>query len=415
MTAADLSFDVVVVGAGTTGSTLALALAQGGMRVGLASAGPPPEAANEANLRAYFIAYGVFRQWRALGLGAALEPHAQPVQRILVTDGPAPGASSKAPAPAFLRFDADEMEHEGGETPLGWMLEEGAINNALRQGLAASSVEMVYDAAVAQVSTEGGLARLRLADGRTLAAPLVVAADGRRSAMRELAGIRTFGWSYKQAGMVATVALERPHEAIAHEYFLPGGPLAILPLTGDRASLVCTERLAVAEGLKTMSNPEAHLARRFGEQLGRPRLLGPIIGHPLELAIAEAMTAPRLALVGDAAHTVHPVAGQGLNMGLKDVAALAETVVDAARLGEDWGSEVVLERYARWRRFDSATLAVATDLFARVFSNDDPVLRLARGAGLALVNRIKPARRFFMRDAGADLGETPRLLQGETL
>jgi 2-octaprenyl-6-methoxyphenol hydroxylase len=217
--------------------------------------------------------------------------------------------------------------------------------------------------------------------------------------------------------VVATVALERPHEGVAHQYFLPGGPLAILPLTGDRASLVWTERAAAAEALSAAAPEafEAHLARRFGSFLGRPRLLGPRFSYPLSLQMAERLTGPRAALIGDAAHTVHPIAGQGLNMGLKDAAALAEVLVEALRLGEDIGGPAVLDRYARWRRFDAATLALATDLLTRLFSTDNPAVRLARGAGLALVNRFAPARRLFMQEAGGGLGDLPRLLRGETL
>jgi len=410
-------FDVVVMGTGTAGSTLALALAQAGMRTALV--GPAPLDRGDAPTfdgRAYFIAYGVFRQWRSLGLGERLSAQAQPVEHILVTDGPGPGASARAPSPVFLRFDADELGGAEGE-PLGWMLESRHIRAALTEALEASDVEVIAPAGVMNIALEAGAAQVALSDGRILRARLVVGAEGRRSAVRTAAGIKTFGWGYPQAGVVATVALERPHEATAHEYFMPGGPLAILPLRGDRASLVWSEQKPAAEALTSASVEgfEAHLARRFGDLLGRPKLIGARASHPLGLSVAEHMIATRAALVGDAAHTVHPVAGQGLNTGLKDVAALAEVIVDAARLGEDWGSEVVLERYARWRRFDSATLAVATDLFVRVFSNDDPVLRLARGAGLALVNRIKPARRFFMQDAGAALGDTPRLLQGQPL
>ena len=241
--------------------------------------------------------------------------------------------------------------------------------------------------------------------------------DKNPATVRESAGIGTFGWAYGQGGVVATVALDRPHEGVAHEYFLPGGPLAILPLTGDRASLVWTERLDLAKALAAGSVEafEAHLHRRFGAFLGRPRLVGPRWTHPLSLQIADRLIAPRIALIGDTAHGIHPVAGQGLNMGLKDAAALAEVIVDARRLGEDWGSDAVLERYARWRRFDSITLAVAADAFVRVFSNDNPVLRAVRGAGLALVNRIAPARRFFAQEAGAGTGDAPRLLRGEAL
>jgi 2-octaprenyl-6-methoxyphenol hydroxylase len=256
-----------------------------------------------------------------------------------------------------------------------------------------------------------------LADGRTLRAPVAVGAEGRGSVIRTAAGIGAIGWDYPQTGVVATVRLERPHEGVAHEYFLPGGPFAILPLTGDRASLVWTESRSRGAALKS-ARPEVfhtHLMRRFGDFLGQVTVEGPVFTYPLSLQLAERFTAPRAALLGDAAHGVHPIAGQGLNLGLKGAAALAEVLVEASRLGEDIGSEAVLERYAAWRRFDTVTLSAGMDAFVRLFSNDNPLLRLARGAGMAAVNRIGPARRFFMTEAGGAVGDLPRLLKGEAL
>jgi 2-octaprenyl-6-methoxyphenol hydroxylase len=213
------------------------------------------------------------------------------------------------------------------------------------------------------------------------------------------------------------VKLEHGHGGVAHEYFLPGGPFAILPLTEDRASLVWTEKRIRGEALKSAS-PEAfnaHLARRFGEFLGRIEVVGPVFTYPLSLSVAERLCAPRIALLGDAAHGVHPIAGQGLNLGLKGAAALAEVIVEASRLGEDFGSETVLERYAGWRRFDTNTLAAGMDAFVWLFSNDNPLIRLVRGVGMAAINRIGPARRFFMHEAGGAVGELPRLLRGQAL
>jgi ubiquinone biosynthesis UbiH/UbiF/VisC/COQ6 family hydroxylase len=236
-------------------------------------------------------------------------------------------------------------------------------------------------ARVASVAFEASCARVTLEDGRVLTAPLVVGAEGRSSVVRAAAKINAIGWAYAQTGVVATVKLSRPHEGVAHEYFLPGGPFAILPLTDDRASLVWTEPAAKAAALKA-ARPEifhAHLRRRFGAFLGEATVEGPVFTYPLSLQLAERLCAPRAALLGDAAHGIHPIAGQGLNLGLKGAAALAEVLVDAARLGEDIGSELVLERYARWRSFDNITLAAASDLFVRLFSNDNPLLRLVRG------------------------------------
>jgi len=204
---------------------------------------------------------------------------------------------------------------------------------------------------------------------------------------------------------------------VAHEYFLPSGPFAILPLTDDRASLVWTESERRAAAL-TSARPEvfhAHLQRRVGDHIGGAKVEGEVFSYPLALQLAQRLTGPRVALLGDAAHGVHPIAGQGLNLGLKGAAALAEVIVDAIRLGEDIGSEVVLERYAAWRRFDTATLSAGMDAFVRLFSNDITPVRLARGLGMAAVNRIGPARRFFMQEAGGAVGQLPRLLRGEAL
>ena len=250
-----------------------------------------------------------------------------------------------------------------------------------------------------------------------LTAPLVVVAEGRTSVVRQAAGIEVVGWSYGQSGVVATVALEHDHAGVAYEHFLPTGPFAILPLTGRRASLVWTESTRRGEALRGASTEvfEAHLRRRFGAFLGRVETQGPRFIYPLGLQLAQALAAPRAAVLGDAAHVIYPIAGQGLNLGLKDVAALAQVLVEAQRLGEDIGSLAVLERYARWRRLDNTALALATDAFTRLFSTDQPLVRVARDAGMAVVNRIGPARRFFMREAGGAVGDLPRLLRGEAL
>jgi len=415
----ELSCDVIVIGAGMAGATLALALRSGGLRPIVIERAPMSDQL-EATFdgRASAIAFSAFRQWRTLGLGARLEPHAQRIEQILVTDGRSPGAaSSKAPSPFALRFDSAEIADRADGEPLGYMLENRRTRVALAQTLADTDIQVLAPASLASLDREAGGARAVLADGRTITAPLAVAADGRGSQARKMAGIGVVGWPYKQSGVVATVDLERPHGGVAHEHFLPSGPFAILPLTDNRASLVWTEASDQARALMTVS-PEAfqaYLDRRFGEFLGKATAQPNRFVYPLSLELAERMTAPRLALLGDAAHAVHPIAGQGLNLGLKDIAALAQVLVDARRLGEDIGSELVLERYARWRRFDNVMLAAATDGFTRLFSNDNPLLRLARGLGMGAVNALGPARRFFMEEAGGATGELPRLLRGEAL
>jgi 2-octaprenyl-6-methoxyphenol hydroxylase len=410
--------DVIIAGAGMAGSTLALALASGGLRPLLVDPQPfEAQLAPTFDGRSSAIAYSSFRQWRAIGAGEALAPHAQRIEQILVTDGRTPGAAARKPLPAFLRFDSSEISGRIEGEPLGYLVENRQIRAALSKAVIDKAIPVIAPMAAKALTVEPGAARLTLSDGRVLSAPLAVSAEGRGSVLRRAAGIGDIGWSYGQSGVVATVRMRRPHEGVAHEYFLPSGPFAILPLTDNRASLVWTESTARGEALRNAS-PEAfhaHLMRRFGEFLGEVSVEGPTFVYPLSLSLAERMVAPRLALIGDAAHGVHPIAGQGLNLGLKDAAALAEVLVEAVRNGEDIGAEAVLERYARWRRFDTVTNALAFDAFVRIFSNDNPLMRLARGAGLAVVNQIAPARRFFMHEAGGGVGDLPKLLRGVSL
>jgi 2-octaprenyl-6-methoxyphenol hydroxylase len=408
--------DVIVVGAGIAGATLALALASGGLRCLLIDPQPfDAQLAPTFDGRASAIAFSAFRQWRVLGVGERLEPHAQRIEQILVTDGRPPGAAAAAPSGAWLRFDSAEIADRNEGEPLGYLVENRRIRSGLAQAVAqAADITVLAPAKVALAEALPGAARVTLEDGRVFTAPLVVGVDGRGSKVRADMGIGVIGWGYGHCGVVATVALEHDHGGVAYEHFLPTGPFAILPLTERRASLVWTETAAKGEALKS-ARPEvfeAHLRRRFGAFLGAVTVSGPRFTYPLGLRLAERMTAPRTALLGDAAHSVHPIAGQGLNMGLKDVAALAEVLIEAVRLGEDPGSSAVLDRYARWRGVDNLGVALATDAFTRLFSNDNPVLRAARDAGMALVNRIGPARRLFMAEAGGAAGDLPRLLRG---
>ena len=416
-------YDIVIAGAGLTGAAFALAAAQGGLKVVMVD--PQPFSAQMAPTfdgRSTAVAFSTFRMLDALGLGEALRPHACRMDHILVTDGRRPGAASRKASPAFLRFDADEIGGRTGGEPLGYMVENRRIRVALAEAVTRAGIEVRAPATVARVQTDAGKATVTLADGSTLIAPLVVGAEGRGSTVRRAAGIETVGWGYGQSGVVATVRLGRDHGNIAHEYFLPSGPFAILPLTDQRASLVWTETTRRGEALRDASDEafHAHLMRRFGEFLATPEqssatVEGPRFVYPLALSLAEKLIAPRIALIGDAAHGVHPVAGQGLNMGLKDAAALAEVLAEAARLGEDLGAETVLERYARWRRFDNAALAAGFDAFVRLFSNDIAPVRLARDLGMAAVNRIGPLRRAFMQEAGGATGDLPKLLKGEAV
>ena len=400
------------------GATLALALKSGGLEPVLVDPLPfETQIAPSFDGRASAIAFSCFRQWRAVGAAELIEPHTQRIEQILVTDGRSPGAAPGLKLGAYLRFDAAEIADRVAGEPLGYMVENRHTRAGLARAVGAAGITVLAPARVERAEIDGGGVQVVLDDGRSLRASLLVGSDGRASTVRRLAGIEVVGWPYREAGVVATVKLERSHHGVAHEHFLPSGPFAVLPLSEDRASLVWTEKADRGRAL-AQARPEvfhAHLQRRFGDFVGRVEANGPRFVYPLALELAETMTAPRIALLGDAAHGVHPIAGQGLNLGLKDCAALAEVLVDAARLGEDIGAETVLERYARWRRSDNVALAAATDAFNRLFSNNIPLVRLARDAGMALVNQIGPARRFFMQEAGGAVGDLPRLLRGEAL
>jgi 2-octaprenyl-6-methoxyphenol hydroxylase len=411
--------DVLIAGGGLAGQTLALALNQAGFEVIVVDASKPAETlAPRFDGRAFAIAFASYRMWRALGLGDFLDAHAQPIEQIMVTDGHVAGAGARrgGPSPMHLHFDRAELR--GHDEPLGLMLEARHVRMALDEGVRArKSIRMIQPMSVGAIERDRAGATAVLADGQRLRAPLIVGADGRRSFVRGAVGIRTIGWDYPVTAIVATIAHEKPHGAVAHEYFLPNGPFAILPLKGERSNIVWAEPRAAAEALLAMPEADflAELRLRFGDFLGVLSLEGPRFGYPLSLQLAERMIDERVALAGDAAHGIHPLAGQGLNLGLKDCAALAECIADAAALGLDPGDVTALERYQRWRRFDNITMALGMEFFDKLFSNEIAPLRAARRVGLAAVNAIGPARRFFMKYAGGAAGELPKLLRGERL
>jgi 2-octaprenyl-6-methoxyphenol hydroxylase len=400
--------DIIIGGGGMVGLTLGLALAKGGLAVAVAD--PLPQSAvvdAKFDGRVSALAYAAVRMFQALGIWDHLAPHAQSIEDILVTDG-APG---RAPSPFSLHFDADEAG-----TSLGHIAENRFIRASLfAEAAATPNLTIVSPASIEDLTSQTHGIAATLSNGEVYTARLAVAADGRDSAMRERMGIGVVGWSYPQTGIVATVEHEKPHYGVAYEHFLPAGPFAILPMTGNCSSLVWTERDTLAPRLMKLPDDEfnAEIAARFGTHLGATHSAGPRWSYPLKFHLARAYVKPRFALAGDAAHGIHPIAGQGLNLGLKDAAALAEIVLDAARLGLDFGSVDLLKRYERWRRFDSFTLAAATDALTRLFSNDIAPLRAVRDLGMGIVDRIGPARRFFMRHAGGDIGKLPRLMRGE--
>jgi 2-octaprenyl-6-methoxyphenol hydroxylase len=296
------------------------------------------------------------------------------------------------------------------------MIQNGDLLAALLDTARAEGV-VLRATAVESFDLAGSRIDVRLADGATVGARLLAAADGARSKIRERAGIQSYGWSYGQSAIVTTVAHERPHHGRAEEHFLPAGPFAILPLTENRSSIVWTETTEEATRILALDEQGFHdeLEKRFGLHLGDLKVVGRKGAFPLGYAVAKSFVAERLALVGDAAHMIHPIAGQGLNLGLRDVAALAEAVTDAARLGLDIGDATVLERYQRWRRFDTMTMGLATDGINRLFSNQSDALRLVRDVGLGLVERIPAMKDAFIREAAGVTGEVPKLLRGEAL
>ncbi len=409
-------YDVIVCGGGLSGLTAALACAYAGLEVAVVDAlDPAARVAVTFDGRASAVAYANYRMLVRLGVAARLGDDVQRIETILVTDGRAPdGLRRGGPGPAWLRFDADEVaDREEGE-PLGYMVENRRMRAALLAAAAdAEHLDHIAPVAVTAVSFAPGAASVSLADGRALEAALVVGAEGRQSVVRRAMAVREVGWDYPQTGIVATTWSPEPHGGVAHEYFLPSGPFAILPLTGNRASLVWTERAAAAGAAMALDADDfrAEVRRRFGDFLGEVDVEGPRWSHPLGLRVAESFIAPRAVLVGDAARRVHPIAGQGFNLGLKDAAALADVLAEARHVGLDAGGLDVLERYQTWRRFDSLAMAAATDVFNRLYSNDLAPVRFARDVAMAAVNKIPFARRAFARDAGADFGDLPRLLR----
>ena len=400
--------DVVIAGGGFAGLALALALRQGlGSSFRIVIADPAFAADARPDPRASAIAAAARRMFETLGVWDAVGGNAQPILDMIVTDS----RLQDAVRPVFLTF-AGEVEPD---EPFAHMIENAPLNAALAAKARTQGIEL-RATAVTGFEHHGRII-VSFGDGGTTSAALLVAADGARSRVREQAGIATHGWSYGQSAIVTTVTHEREHNGRAEEHFLPAGPFAILPLRGRRSSLVWTETDAEAARIIALPETEFHaeLERRFGLHLGEIGVAGARHAYPLGLFIARSFVAERIALVGDAAHVIHPIAGQGLNMGLRDVAALAEAIVDAARLGLDPGGSDVLERYQRWRRFDTMAMGVATDGLNRLFSNESDVLRLMRDIGLGLVDRMPGLKSFFIREAAGVTGEVPKLLRGEAL
>jgi len=403
--------DILIIGGGLNGPALALALAQGGLSVTMIDALPLKLLqGDDFDGRAYALALASKRMLSALGIWQEVDADSQPILDIVVSDGkPGEGA-----APWTLHFDHAEIE----EGPMGHMLEDRYLRRALLAAVEADSgITAIHGRKVVGQVIHEDRAEVTLDDGTVLSARILVGSDGRDSGTARRAGISRTGWGYDQTGLVCAIAHDKPHHGVAHQFFMPSGPLGILPLPGNRCSIVWAETSERAKWIQSLPDDEylAELRPRFGDFLGKIALEGKRFAYPLKLTIANSFVSDRLALVGDAAHGMHPLAGQGLNMGLRDVAALAEVLITAARRGEDISSPLVLERYQQWRRFDVASMAVATDGINRLFSNDNPLLRLGRDLGLGLVNAVPGLRRGLMRNAAGLTGELPRLMQGQPI
>ncbi len=400
--------DILIVGGGLNGPALALALAQAGQRVTVIDALPHPVRKNAAfDGRAYALALASVRLLRAIGIWDRIAAKAQPMLEIKVSDG---RAGTGPLSPFFLHFDHGEIE----EGPMGHMCEDRFLRRAFLDAMSqeANIRQISGDAVTAQTMVPGGV-EVTLSSGKVLRSGLLIGSDGRRSGTAERAGIRRTGWDYGQTALVCSIAHEKPHHGIAHQFFMPSGPLAILPLPGNVSSIVWSETTATAASFAALDDADfLHVLRpRFGDFLGEIAIKGPRYSYPLGLSLANHLVAERVALVGDAAHGLHPVAGQGLNAGLRDVAALAHVLDEARRRGEDFAAQDVLERYQRWRRFDIQTLALATDFSTRLFSSDNPLLRLGRDLGMGAINALPGLRRGMIREAAGLTGDLPALMR----
>ncbi|WP_457650053.1 UbiH/UbiF/VisC/COQ6 family ubiquinone biosynthesis hydroxylase [Profundibacter sp.] len=400
--------DILIVGGGLNGPALALALADGGFSVTIIDALPARSRDQKGfDGRGYALALASQHLLSAIGVWPVVAENSRPINQVKITDGRA----GEGPSGWMLHFDSREL----AEGPMGFMVEDRYLSRALQGAVQKHPLitqingETVVDQQVGPASVT-----VTTASGKTLTGSILIGSDGRSSGTAKRAGIRRVGHDYGQTALVCAIEHDLPHNGIAHQFFMPPGPLAILPLPGNRSSIVWSETTKEAARINALPEDEYLdiLRPRFGSFLGQIRLAGTRFTYPLNLTLAEHFIAPRLALIGDAAHGVHPIAGQGLNLGLRDVGALAEVLILARRRGEDIGAPDVLERYQRWRQFDTTVMALATDAFNKLFSNDNSLLRLGRDMGLGMVNAMPSLRKRFIREAAGLSGDVPKLLQG---
>lgn len=402
--------DMLVVGGGYVGLSAAVAVKQSAPHLKIEVIEAAPEHVWQNDQRASAIIAAASRMLEVLGVWQDILPQAQPINRMVVTDS----RTADPVRPVFLTFDGAVEEGR----PFAHMVPNVEMVRALRGACERLGIAIRHGLSATGFTTTSTKTTVTLSDGSTVDTRLLVACDGVKSKLRDMAGIKIVSWDYGQSGIVTTVEHERPHEGVAEEHFLPSGPFAILPLTGNRSSLVWTERREEAEQLVRADELvfEEELQRRFGHKLGAITVAGGRKAFPLGLTLARAFVAPRVALAGDAAHGIHPISGQGLNLGFKDVAALAETVVEADRLGLDIGALNVLERYQSWRRFDTFRMGVTTDVLNRLFSNDITPIRIARDFGLSLVERLPGLKSYFIGEAaGTSAPNQPKLLAGQPI
>lgn len=404
--------DILIVGGGLNGPALGLALAQAGLTVAVIDARPAPARA-EAGFdgRAYALAIASRRLLGAIGVWQHLAGNFQPILKIKASDG----VAGQGPAPFFLTFDHAEME----EGPMGFMVEDRHLYAAFLAAMRATrNLTLISGETVVEQTVDPANVAVALASGKVVTGRVLIGCDGRGSGVAARAGIGRTGWGYGQTALVTAVRHAIDHQGVAQQFFMASGPLAILPLAGGyHSSIVWSETETAATAIQALPDAAylAALQPRFGDFLGEIALAGDRFTYPLSLSLANSFVGARLALVGDAAHGVHPIAGQGLNLGLRDVGALAEVLIEAARRGEDIGAADVLARYQLWRRFDSTTLALGMDGVNRLFSNNNPILRLGRDMGLGLVNAVPGLRRSFMRQAAGLSGDVPKLLSGRLI
>ena len=405
-----MDYDVIIAGGGLNGLTLALALDSAGITTVVIDTFAIQESLSpKFDGRSYALSAASQKMLDALGLWEDLVRHAEPMLEIKVSDG----AAGETPSPFVMQF-SDEDFSQG---PMGFMVEDRHLRARLAEAVKASNVTMQSGQTITNQTIHSTHVTVAIDGHRTITAAVLVGADGRNSRTAKTAGLTRTGWNYNQSALVCAISHEKPHHGIAHQYFMPSGPLAILPLTQNRSGIVWTEQRHVAQNIHSLIDADYLdiLRPRFGDFLGEISLAGNRYIYPLSLSTTHRMIAPRVALVGDAAHAVHPIAGQGLNSGFKDVAALAEVLCDTRRRGQDLGIHTTLAEYQKWRGFDNALLCTATNSFNRLFSNNNPLLRGVRDLGMGLINAAPKLRKNFVATAAGAAGDLPRLLRGEPL